>query len=267
MRCPESGIVGRRVGVDGLAGSKANVLLRIRLEDGRELQELLTGGRPEIVVPERTRSMDVALRYAGLGVSHLLGGWDHMLFVLCLMLLVSSLRTLVVTITAFTLGHALTLSLATLGWVEVHRGWVELLIAFSIVVLAAELAAGRAGTAETPRRSLFRRYPWAMALGFGLLHGLGFASVLAEIGLPQPEIPLVLFAFNVGIEAGQLLFVLLVLGIAAVTSTLVSGMRSRRASEDVWRSFATSISRRRSVAYAIGTLAAYWCVGQAWMLR
>jgi len=166
MSCPESGLVGHRIGVEGLAGSKANVLLRMDFEDGAEVQALLTGDRPEIIVPEQTRSTDVALRFMGLGISHLLGGLDHLLFIVCLMLLVAGTRSLVFTLTAFTCGHALTLSIATLGWVRAPAGWIELLIASSIVVLAAELAAGRARAQGAARHSLLRRHPWMMAFGF-----------------------------------------------------------------------------------------------------
>jgi hypothetical protein len=266
MSCRETGLVGRRIAVDGLAGSKANVLLRIRFEDGRQVQELLSGDHPEILVPDRTPPLDVALRFVGLGVSHLSSGLDHMLFILCLMLLVTGKRSLVFTITAFTGGHAMTLSLATLGWIEAPADWVELLIAFSIVMLAAELAAGRAGAPEGARRSLLRRRPWTMAFGFGLLHGLGFASALAEIGVPGSEIALALFSFNVGIELGQLVLVGALASVAALGSVLVSRSRSLASTEALRARFGTSGWPRYGVAYAIGTLAAYWCIGRVLML-
>jgi hypothetical protein len=262
MSCPEPGLVGHRIGVDGLAGSKANVLLRMDFEDGAEVQALLTGDRPEIIVPEQTRSTDVALRFMGLGISHLLGGADHVLFIVCLMLLVAGTRSLVFTITAFTCGHALTLSIATVGWIRAPAGWIELLIASSIVVLAAELAAGRSGARGVARRSLLRRHPWTMAFGFGLLHGLGFASALAEIGLPGSEIALALFSFNLGIELGQIFLV----GALVIAAAVLTIARSQGPIEVMWTRLTASRLPRRAVVYTVGTLAAYWFIERALML-
>lgn len=189
--------------------------------------------------------MSVARSYLGLGIEHLLTGLDHVLFVIGLVLLVSSWRSLIATVTSFTLGHSVTLTLATLEVVSVPTLVFELAIAFSILVLGAELAR------EEPGETWLRRRPWAMAFGFGLLHGLGFAGALSEIGLPAADIPLALFSFNVGIELGQLLIVApLALAIA------FAGERLR----------ALPAPLLRVPAYVIGSLAAYWCIERAALL-
>jgi len=221
MQCPASGLTGQIIGVAGLAGTKASVLLRVRFEDGRETQELLTGGRSEVRIEGESSQLIIALRYLRLGASHLFLGLDHLLFILCLILLATSLRSLLVTVSAFTLGHATTLGLASLGLVNVSEAWVEVGITLSIVVLAAELAAARSSTdRKESRRSPLGRHPWVVATGFGLLHGLGFASALAAVGLPRSDIFLGLFAFMTATIAGIMLAKLMNL----VTKTPVNPM-------------------------------------------
>jgi len=155
-------------------------------------------------------TLDAAGRYTVLGVEHILEGLDHLLFVLGLLLIVSTpvirVGALVKTVTAFTVAHSLTLGLATLGFVDVPARPVEASIALSIVFLALEVVRGWQG-----EQSLTHRQPWLVAFGFGLVHGLGFAGALADVGLPQAEIPIALLFFNVGVELGQLLFVVVVL--------------------------------------------------------
>lgn len=187
---------------------------------------------------------DAASRYTALGVGHILEGVDHLLFVLGLLLIVAGppLRviTLIQTVTAFTVAHSLTLGLATLGLVSVPGQPVEAAIALSIVFLAMEVIRGWQG-----RRSLTHRQPWLVAFGFGLLHGLGFAGALAEVGLPQAEIPVALLFFNVGVEVGQLLFVAVVLaGRGLLTRPSVRW--------PVWVEYAP--------VYLIGTVGAYWVI-------
>jgi hydrogenase/urease accessory protein HupE len=182
--------------------------------------------------------MMVIWAYLGLGVEHILFGVDHLLFVLCLLLLVREIRKLLATVTAFTLAHSITLAAATLGFVRVPAAPVEATIALSIVFLARELSRG-----EHLRSAVTRSYPWLVAFSFGLLHGLGFAGALAEVGLPQREIPLALFAFNVGVELGQLAFIATVL-------FLVRGFRLLPLRMPSWSSVAAG--------YAIGSVAAFW---------
>ena len=232
------GWVGRRVAVSGLEATRIDVLVRVTLEDGRVVSTVLRAGEPEFVVPARPSKGQVLSAYIQLGFEHILGGPDHLLFVLGLILLVVGVRPLVKTVTAFTVGHSITLSIVALGLVRVPSTLVEVLIAASVVLLAVELASRRQG-----KPSLLRRKPWLMALFFGLLHGMGFAGALAEIGLPDDEIPLALFAFNVGIELGQLAFVAVILAAAAL-------LRAPLARAPGWL--------LRVPAYAIGSLAVYW---------
>ena len=153
-------------------------------------------------MPEEASAWEVAGIYLTLGVDHILGGVDHLLFVLALLLLVRGSTLLFKTITAFTVAHSLTLALAALGVLNVPGAPVEAVIALSILFLACEIVRTRGGEI-----GLTARYPWVVAFTFGLLHGLGFAGALAEVGLPETAIPLALLFFNVGVEVGQLLFV------------------------------------------------------------
>lgn len=235
--CP-GGLVGKTVGVDGIASSRADVLLRVALADGASARQVLTASEPSYTVTGDAGRWGVVTDYCLLGFEHILAGWDHLLFVLALVLLVGWGRSLVWTVTAFTLGHSVTLALAVLGVVSVPQGPIEAAIAASIFVLAVELTRSLAG-----HRTLTQRYPWAVASAFGLLHGLGFAGALSEAGLPAGEIPLALFAFNVGIELGQLAFVgVVLLAMAALRAVPVSWPRAAKALP----------------AYGIGVMAVYW---------
>jgi hypothetical protein len=186
--------------------------------------------------------LDAAGRYTVLGVEHILEGLDHLLFVLGLLLIVSTpsvrVMALVKTVTAFTVAHSLTLGLATLGHVDVPSRPVEAAIALSIVFLAMEVVRGWQG-----RESLTHRQPWLVAFGFGLLHGLGFAGALADVGLPQADIPVALLFFNVGVELGQLIFVA---GVLSVRWLLV------RMPWPYWAAYAP--------VYVIGVTGAYWVI-------
>ena len=237
IECP-GGLAGKTVGVEGIASSQADVLLRIALTDGRRLRQVLTAEAPSFTITGDAGRFGVLESYTVLGVEHILSGWDHLLFVLALVLLVGWGRQLLWTVTAFTLGHSVTLALASLGLVSVPQGPMEAAIALSIYVLAVELTRKSRG-----RRTITQRSPWLVATGFGLLHGLGFAGALSEVGLPSGEIPLALFAFNVGIELGQLAFVAVVL---LATAALVR-LPWR------WPRWAAAVP-----AYGIGTFAVYW---------
>ena len=237
LTCSTS-LVGAQVGVEGIASSKANVILRIVLADGRKYQSVLSTDQPHFVIPERQPAFVVVHNYVALGVEHILTGWDHLLFVLGLVLLVRGHRRLLWTITAFTVGHSLTLSLAILGVVRISPAPVEALIALSILIVAVELTHDHQGTG-----TFLQRYPWALAVSFGLLHGLGFAGALAQVGLPPGEIPMALLAFNIGIEVGQLLFIAVVLGARAVLTRVPVPL---------------AVRRRHIPAYLIGSLAAFW---------
>jgi len=236
--CGANGWVGQEVGVDGLGAASTDALVRIALADGRVVQRVLRAAEPRLVVPARPSALTVAADYCRLGIEHILGGVDHLLFVLGLVLLVGPGRRLVATITAFTLGHSITLTLAVLGFANVPARPTEVLIAASVLLLAVELAR----PAATP--GLLGRVPWVMALAFGLLHGLGFAGALREIGLPAGDVPLALASFNAGVEIGQIAFVVVVLA-AGWLGARVVGTAPR------WG--------RLVPVYTMGTLAAFWC--------
>lgn len=201
LRLPEP-LRGRSLHVDGLTATMTDVLVRVAFADGTSWVARLTPQAPQVVIPARQGRGPVALTYAALGVEHILFGVDHLLFVLALLLITRGTRRLLLTITAFTVAHSITLALATLDVVAVPSSPAEAVIALSIVFVAAEIVRARRGG-----EGLAARAPWIVAFVFGLLHGFGFAGALAEVGLPQGQIPLALLFFNVGVEAGQLLFV------------------------------------------------------------
>ena len=179
-----SSLRGESFRVSGLEGTMTDALVRVQFADGTEWNERLTPSRPESVIPARPSGSAVAGLYLHLGVEHILTGVDHLLFVLALLILTRSGARLLGTITAFTIAHSITLAAATLGWVHVPQPPVEAVIALSIAFVAAEIVRGSAGQAGASGA-----WPWVVAFIFGLLHGLGFAGGLAEVGLPQGAHP------------------------------------------------------------------------------
>jgi len=237
VRCP-GGLVGGTIAIDGLTGTLTDVLVRLEARDGSTRLARLTPREPRFVVAARPGRAEVAATYLRLGVEHILGGVDHMLFLVALLLLVRGTRRLVATVTAFTVAHSLTLAAATLGLVHVRQAPVEAVIALSIAFVAAEIVHDARG-----RPGLGAVRPWLVAFAFGLLHGLGFAGALREVGLPERSIPLALLFFNLGVEAGQLLFLACVLPLATL---------GRRAALR-WPALSAQLP-----AYAIGCVAAWW---------
>jgi len=235
--CGPEGLVGERIGVTGPGSIALGALVRVTLADGRVVQGVLSPAHPTLTIPARARPLGVLRDYVLLGMQHILAGPDHLLFVFGLVVLAGTARRIAATVSAFTLGHSVTLTLAALGVVVLPARLIEVLIAASVLALAVELAR------RPERPTAMRRHPWTMAAAFGLLHGLGFAAALREAGLPQGEVPLALFAFNAGIEVGQLLFVAVVLALRAAL-----GARPARAPAWV----------RRVPVYGMGTLAGYW---------
>ena len=205
LLCPE-GLLGREIGVTGLLENQASVLFSLETRDGYFYQTLLNDSQPSFEVPAEPTVGEVIVDYMWLGMEHIWGGIDHLLFVFGLLLLVGWGRMLIWTITSFTVGHSVALSLVTLGFFDYNVALVEFTIAVSILVLAVELA-------RRDGAGMFRLYPWALAGGFGLLHGMGFAGALAEVGLPQSEVPMALLFFNMGIELGQLAFIFVIVGL------------------------------------------------------
>ncbi len=230
--CGPGGLRGGALRVHGLRASGSDALLRAELADGDLVRAVFRPGAESFVIPLRAARWGLATDYLWMGFEHLLGGVDHLLFVLGLVLLLRDGRRLLGAVTGFTLGHSVTLSLATLGFVQVPSALVEVGIAASLFWLATRLA--RRGGERLAR-------PWRIAAALGLLHGLGFAGALAQAGLPSGEIPLALFAFNLGIEMGQLALVGALLALRA-------GLRPLAARTPGWL--------ERAPAYAIGTTAA-----------
>jgi hydrogenase/urease accessory protein HupE len=214
IRHPDA-LVDAELHIDGLATTLTDVLVRIERLDGTTQVARLVPTRPSLLVEAAPTGGQIAWTYLVLGVEHILLGIDHLLFVLALLLLVKGWKRLVGTITAFTVAHSITLALATLGLVHVPGPPVEAIIALSIVFVATEIIHGRQG-----RPGLSARWPWIVAFTFGLLHGLGFAGALSEVGLPEQAIPLALLFFNVGVEVGQLLFIAVVAIMIAAASRL-----------------------------------------------
>ncbi|HMN75565.1 MAG TPA: HupE/UreJ family protein [Burkholderiaceae bacterium] len=236
------GLAGKRIEFPGLQATITDVLVRVELLDGTRTVTLVHPSQPWVDIAAPAGRVAIAGAFVRQGIEHILGGYDHLLFVLALMLIVRSTRVLIQTITAFTIAHSITLALATLGVVHVPGPPVEATIALSILLLAVEIAHVRRG-----RPSLTARWPWLVAFSFGLLHGFGFAGALTAIGLPQGEVPLALFAFNVGVEIGQLMF------IAAVLTLLALARRARLPKPIVQHALPVA-------NYAIGTLAAFWFI-------
>lgn len=232
------GLVGQVVTIEGNAAGLTDVIVRVERLDGSSQLERLPLERPRFRVLPPSGKGQIAWSYLVMGVEHILGGVDHLLFVLALLLIVRGTRRIVATITAFTAAHSITLVAATVGWLDVPGPPVEAIIALSIVFVAAEIVHGLRG-----RQGLTARAPWVVAFSFGLLHGLGFAGALAEVGLPQIAIPLALVMFNVGVELGQLMFVAGVLALKLASDRLACR-------QPAWA--------RGVAAYAIGGVSAFW---------
>ncbi len=236
------GLVGGSIEIVGRAAGVTDLLARVERLDGTSQVESLPAGRATFVVAPPVGIAQTALTYLVLGVEHILGGVDHLLFVLSLLLIVRGFKRIAITVTAFTLAHSLTLVAATLGFMRVPGPPVEAAIALSIVFVAVEVVRGLRGAP-----GLTARAPWVVAFSFGLLHGFGFAGALAEVGLPQKAIPVALLTFNVGVEVGQSLFV------ASVVAVVTLAARARALCATRGPSWNALIA-----PYAIGTIAMFW---------
>lgn len=230
-------VAGGTIGLDAILGG-GDVMLRVA-PLGRPVQTFrLTASAPMAVIAAKPSGWQVWRSYFTLGVEHILEGWDHLLFVIALVLLVRRGWAVAKAVTAFTVAHSLTLAGVSLGFLGLPGRPVEAVIALSIVLLAVETARG-----EHP--SFTRRWPWVVAFLFGLVHGFGFAGALREIGLPEGEVPAALVSFNLGVEAGQLSVVLAVLAVMALV---------RR-----WRAQALDPAIRIA-SYGIGITGSYWLI-------
>lgn len=233
-------LFGKEIFFEGLTSLQIDVLVTMEFADGSTISGIVQPKSPIFKVPDRGSTSQVAGSYFQMGVFHILSGTDHLLFVFALMLIVVNYKKLLKTITAFTLAHSITLALAALGIVNVPSAPTEAIIALSIVFLSLEIINVKKG-----RPSITEKHPWSIAMIFGLFHGLGFAGALSEIGLPPHEIPIALLTFNLGVEAGQIMF----LAVALLAKVLISKL-SIPLPEWSWK----------VLPYAIGSLAAFWVV-------
>lgn len=233
-------VAGARIGLDGLTALRTDVLVRVAPLD-RPVQALrLTSAEPTVEIRAKADFWQVAWTYFVIGVEHILFGYDHLLFVIALVLLLRGAWTVTKAVTAFTVAHSITLIGTTLGLLGLAQAPVEALIALSIVFLALEIV-----RREPDRAGLTERAPWIVAFIFGLLHGFGFAGALREVGLPEGDVPAALLSFNLGVEAGQLLIVIACLGALALL---------RRISAEA------VAPATRVASYGIGVVASYWLI-------
>jgi hydrogenase/urease accessory protein HupE len=242
--CPE-GLVGQKLGLSGLNAAQSDVLMRIAPLNQPPFTRHLTASTPMVVLPKIPERFDVATTYTTLGIWHILLGFDHLLFVFALVLLVQRGWPILKTVTAFTLAHSITLAATALNLVSVPRRPVEICIALSILFVAVEILNRRSGD-----KHIAQRWPWLVAFVFGLLHGFGFAGALAEIGLPHGEVPTALLTFNIGVEIGQI-------AIVASSLLVLAGVRH----------FAPALFDRAVTlsAYAVGSIASYWMILRAFV--
>jgi hypothetical protein len=242
FRMSKNGLDGVELSVTGLSDKLVDVLLLVERSDGRSHSAVLRAFDSTFLIPTKESIWEAVQTYLDMGVRHILLGIDHLLFVLGLLLLISSPWLLLKTITSFTVAHSITLALATLGFLNIPPAPVEILIALSIVFLAGELV-----RSDRDKSSLTIRKPWLVSFGFGLLHGLGFAGALVDLGLPHSEIPVALLFFNLGVEIGQLLFVLVVF--------MVMGLLHRI-------KFKFPERGKQIPVYIMGGVASFWCIGR-----
>jgi hydrogenase/urease accessory protein HupE len=236
-------LVGAKVGLSGLDKTVTDALVRIA-PLGRPVQAArLSSAVPTTEVAARAGPTQVAGTYFALGIGHILSGYDHLLFVLSLVLLLGGGWVVARTVTAFTIAHSITLAGATLGFLGVSQQPVEICIALSIVFLSVEVV-----KRDPTRLRLSERIPWVVAFLFGLLHGFGFAGALAEIGLPEGEVPMALLTFNLGVEVGQLAIVVVALATLVLLGRISKALRA---------------VLERSAAYAIGITASFWLIVRA----
>ncbi len=233
-----------------------STLVRISRLSGQKQSLVAAPDRTEIILPQAETFGAVARDYLALGGQHILEGYDHLLFLICLLLIAGTGRRILITITGFTIAHSITLALSALGFVRVPVPPVEAAIALSIVFLAVEIVRG-------DKNSLTYRYPIAVASSFGLLHGFGFAAVLGEAGLPQTEIPAALLFFNLGVELGQIVFVVGVIFVYQLVRIAGRTVGDSDLSVDALRPLQTP------AAYAVGIIASFWMIQRVatfWMI-
>jgi hydrogenase/urease accessory protein HupE len=246
VHCGAKGLTGPLV-VKGVGKAYSAVILRLTWKSGQTQVFTLTEAQPKVMLlgSERDQrgSGEIAHTYGLLGVEHILTGWDHLLFVISLLVLVGFRRPLVYTITAFTAAHSLTLACSALGWISLRSAPVEACIALSILLVSSE--------ALRKRPTWARQWPALVAFVFGMVHGLGFAGALQEIGLPEQHLVTALLSFNLGVEAGQLAVVLVCWAGCVLLFKGLQGLRLQRTDEWLTRG-------KTAVVYTMGSMAAFW---------
>ena len=218
-------------------------LIRVQYQDGAEQTIIIGPERSEFLIPEAPSSLAVAKQYTMLGYSHIWAGLDHLLFVACLLFIAGFTRKLLVAITGFTLAHSMTLALSALNVINLHIAPVEACIALSVLFLCFEIVHH-----HTDQSSLTYRYPVLVSSSFGLLHGLGFAAVLGEIGLPNSSKVIGLLFFNLGVEIGQLVFIFVLFLIYYIGVKLIKRYRVPSSSHLLLQ----------VGIYVVGIVSAYW---------
>ena len=233
-------LAGSKVGLAGMDAAFTDALLRVA-PLGRPVQAArLTPTSAMVLIATVPDRWEVARSYFMLGVEHILTGYDHLLFIVALVLMLMRTWTVVRAATAFTVAHSLTLIGTTLGVIGLAQAPVEALIALSIIFLAVEIV-----KQDPAHPRLSERLPWLVAFGFGLIHGFGFAGALREIGLPEGDVPVALLTFNLGVEARQLLIIAVVIAAIALLSRCAQ------------RHLRTAVL---AASYAIGITASFWFI-------
>lgn len=237
----QENLAGNVISISNLEKTLVDVMINMELENEINHSFLLHPDKPEVTIPIEPDRLSVLFAYIRLGVEHILQGFDHLLFVLVLLLLITNIKSLFWTITSFTLAHSITLAMASLDILTLPSAPVEAIIALSILFLAKEYL-----TVQNGGTSMTARYPWLVSFTFGLLHGFGFAGALSEIGFPQNQIFIALFSFNVGVELGQILFIIVCLILIKIISHI--------------QIFPKPVFLKKILTYGIGSLASFWLI-------
>jgi hydrogenase/urease accessory protein HupE len=246
--CP-GGLSGKTVSIDfPIINPSLSSLFQVRLANGEQYVKILKPSESSWTIPDAESRLAVAAQYTLLGIEHIWIGLDHLLFVACLLLIARTPRKVLITITGFTVAHSITLALSVLDLIRIPTPPVEAAIALSVLFLAWEIV-------KNDETQLTFRYPVAVSTSFGLLHGLGFAAVLRDIGLPQTQLPTALLFFNVGVEIGQILFLLALIVAFLIARPVLTRLLRMDADRTIhWETVTTPAS------YVIGGLASYWMI-------
>jgi hydrogenase/urease accessory protein HupE len=243
--CSIESLIGQTIRIHNIQNNIAPVLVRFKLADGSVVSGLINSSNPEWVIPAKLTADNPAYKFLKLGVKHLLSGYDHVLFVIAMVLLVSGASALIKAISCFTLGHSISLALSSFNIVSFSTGIVEILIAASIISMALEIY---------NKKTRFAQHVWIIATVFGLLHGLGFAAVLSEFSLPDKERVAALLAFNVGLELGQLLIIAICLSLGKIIMLFKAEAKP------------FVLNGPRYIAYLFGSISAFWVLERTQLL-